>query len=152
MATPWKILAELRCQALVGLAPHVAQMAGQVAAHAGLPAERSEYVQLAVEELFVNVCSYAYPDEPGDVWLTIRAGGPRLEFDLGDEGGPFDPLAVAEPGLHASLADRPVGGLGLYLVRNLTDDLRYRRRDGRNELHFGMLLPTAENEAVGGGE
>jgi serine/threonine-protein kinase RsbW len=65
-----------------------------------------------------------------DVALT----GPRLTVVLSDDGPPFDPFGQAEPDTTLSVEDRPIGGLGIHLVRKVMDRLEYRRQDGKNIL------------------
>ncbi|MGL4460769.1 MAG: ATP-binding protein [Planctomycetia bacterium] len=95
-------------------------------------------VELAVEELFVNVVRHGYPPSPPDpprpidVRLERCDGG--LEIELVDAGRPFDPTALPPPPLDAPLDDRPVGGLGVYLVQRTMDRVAYRRMAGRNHL------------------
>lgn len=98
------------------------------------PADVVFQIGLVVEELGINVVNYAY-DDGGEHEFTIAVTSAEesLTLEIVDAGRAFDPLNDApEPDLEASLEDRPIGGLGVYLVRTIMDELRYRREDGRN--------------------
>jgi len=90
---------------------------------------------LAIEELVTNCIKYGY-DESNDhtvkVVLSVDDGALRIEVI--DDGRAFNPLAVPAPDLSLAMADRPIGGLGIHLLRKLADDVTYERRDGTNRL------------------
>lgn len=107
---------------------------------AGFSAERLDELDLIVEELFVNVARYAYRGGGSGV-AELRYSLPAeglLRVEIADQGEAYDPLQLAEPDLTAKLAERKVGGLGVFLVRRYADALRYRRDDGWNRLEFEM--------------
>jgi anti-sigma regulatory factor (Ser/Thr protein kinase) len=108
------------------------------ACKAGLTGERLGAVDLVIEELFMNVARHAYPSGAnGIVQITWSVPQPSLlAVEIADEGAAFDPLSKAEPGLEPSLGERPVGGLGVFLIRRMTSVLQYRREDGRNRVLF----------------
>jgi len=85
----------------------------------------------------VNIARYAYQPESGDVELSYAIDGPgSLAMEISDSGRVFNPLEMPVPDLSAGLVDRPIGGLGLFLVRSLTNSLAYRRENGRNTVSF----------------
>ena len=88
---------------------------------------------LVIEELFVNIVNYAYPNEPGSVTFTMYIG-PCLKLILSDTGIPFNPLESAEPDLSVPIDDRKIGGWGIFLSRKLTDKITYERVNGMNVL------------------
>lgn len=96
--------------------------------------ERCEAVELAVEELFVNIACHAYPDGGGEVEISCGLEGCDFVMTFADEGAPFDPTAYPKPDLEAPVAERPIGGLGIYLVSQYMDSMSYQREDGRNLL------------------
>jgi serine/threonine-protein kinase RsbW len=104
----------------------------------GLDQRRTGMLALALEEIFVNICHYAYPDSPGPVALSCRRDGERLIVEIIDQGRPFDLSAIAEPDLAADLDTRPVGGLGWFLVRQVADVLDCFREDGRNVVRLTL--------------
>ena len=93
-------------------------------------------VQLAVEEAVVNVMNYAYPDRGKRGFVTVKAmsDGHELRFVVIDSGIPFDPTAKEKADTTLSVEDRPIGGLGIFLVRELMDTINYERVDNRNIL------------------
>ncbi len=106
---------------------------GAFCAEHGLAEEISFEVNLAVDELLTNTISYGYDDdEEYRIDLSLRLEGGTLIVEIADDGRPFDPLQAPEPDLGASLEERTVGGLGIYLVRKTKDSVAYRREDGRN--------------------
>jgi anti-sigma regulatory factor (Ser/Thr protein kinase) len=90
---------------------------------------------LALDEVLTNTISYGY-DGVGErdirVRLGVRAGVVQAQVE--DDGRPFNPLNVPPPDLDAPLEDRPIGGLGLHIVRSLMDDVEYRHDGARNIL------------------
>ena len=92
-------------------------------------------VQLAVEEAVVNVMTYAYPErKKGFVTIKAMSDGHELRLVVIDSGRAFDPTSKEKADVSLSLEDRPIGGLGIFLVRELMDTINYERVDGRNIL------------------
>lgn len=116
------------------------EFAREGARAAGLPEERWEQVVLVLEEIFVNIASYAYAEgQSGEVEIRCESPEPGvLSVEVADRGAEYNPLTMKEPSLPATLEERAVGGLGLYLVRQMTDALEYRRDEGWNRLRFEM--------------
>jgi anti-sigma regulatory factor (Ser/Thr protein kinase) len=110
------------------------------ALEANLPEERIAQLDLLVDELIMNVCTHAYPDgRPGDVTVTYSVPGPgELSVEVADQGVEFNPLKVKPPDLALSLEARPVGGLGIHLVKTFAKSLTYRREQGWNRLTFAL--------------
>jgi len=92
-------------------------------------------VVLAVDELATNSTLHGYRGRSGDIELKMRRTGADLEIVLRDRAAAFDPTQVPPPDMSLPLEDRPIGGLGLHLVRHMVDELRYRARpEGGNEI------------------
>ena len=92
-------------------------------------------VKLAVEEAVVNVMDYAYPtDKSGDIGIEATADGQWLRFVITDSGVAFDPTEKEKADTTLSAEDRPIGGMGILLVRELMDSINYERADGKNVL------------------
>ena len=107
----------------------------------GFSQEAVNQIQLAAEEALVNVIHYAYPDKDGEVKITVNPQqGKQLEVVITDQGVAFDPLSLPEPDLETPLESRKIGGLGVYLMRKLMDEVRYKREGGRNILSFMKKL------------
>ncbi len=93
-------------------------------------------VLLALEEVFVNICRYACPDGAGDAEITCIDDGGVFVLEISDKGRPFDVLSRPDPDTKLDIEDRPIGGLGIHLVRKLSDGASYRRQDDRNILRI----------------
>ncbi len=108
------------------------------AREANLPEPRIGELDLLIEEILMNIARYAYPrDAPGIVTVTCSAPGPgEFAVEVGDQGSAFDPLAAASPDLTVDLAERPIGGLGILLVKSFAKSMTYRRDHGWNWLTF----------------
>ena len=92
-------------------------------------------IRLAVEEAVVNVMDYAYPvGLEGDITICAKSNGKWLKFIISDEGVPFDPTEALQVDTTLSVEERPIGGLGIHLVRQLMDSINYERIDGTNTL------------------
>lgn len=92
-------------------------------------------VKLALEEAVTNILSYGFDGQQTQlIWLKVVQEGRLLSIALTDNGIPFDPLERPPPDLDSNLEDRMVGGLGVYLIRQMMDDVSYQRQDGWNRL------------------
>lgn len=92
---------------------------------------------LAVNEAVTNILLHGYGDRPGPVTACVEANGSDILVRLSDDAPLFDPTAVPPPDINLPLEDRPLGGLGVHMMRQLTDELLYRVTDeGTNELTF----------------
>jgi anti-sigma regulatory factor (Ser/Thr protein kinase) len=108
---------------------------------AGFAPDRVAEIELAVGEVLTNICAYAYPTSGGDVEVQCtHDAGPRLCIDIIDSGVPFDPLAVPPPDLLADPEERITGGLGIFLLRSMVDEMTYRRDHDQNVLRL-VIVP-----------
>lgn len=114
---------------------------------AGLAGEKMLNLQLALEEMTVNVVRYAYPADGGmmDVGCGIGPDGAEFRVLVRDSGRPFNPLDRQAPNLSDKVDERPIGGLGIYLTRKVTDRMEYARENGQNTLTMCFNIPRAEN-------
>ncbi len=99
-------------------------------------------INIAVEELFVNIAHYAYDSAVGtaEVLFSAKSDPPAAEITFIDEGKPYDPLAKPDPDVTLSAEERQVGGLGIYMVKKSMDDVWYQYEDGRNILTIQKKL------------
>lgn len=98
-------------------------------------------LNLALEEAVVNVMKYAYPTKTeGNVSVKAQANDTRLKFIITDTGIPFDPTAKDEVDINLPVEERPIGGLGIHLVRQIMDSINYERIDGSNVLTLRKKL------------
>lgn len=94
---------------------------------------------LALEEVLTNIISYGFPaGGRHDIAVQVAWREGALQATVSDDGVPFDPLAQAPPDLGAPVEQRQLGGLGIHLLRALTDAIDYRRDGGRNVLRFRL--------------
>ncbi len=102
---------------------------------AGCPMKTMMAVTVAIEEMFVNVARYAYPEGGGSVTLSAQAQqGRSITFCLRDRGIPFDPLAKTDPDITLPAEEREIGGLGIYMMKKNMDEAAYSRENGENIL------------------
>lgn len=102
---------------------------------AGFSDEKIADIQLVAEEILVNIIHYAYEGKKGDMEIECAVDDDsRLLIRFVDQGEPFDPLALPPPDLTSDVDERPVGGLGVFFVRELADEVHYARSKGRNIL------------------
>ncbi|WP_298547184.1 ATP-binding protein [uncultured Parabacteroides sp.] len=101
----------------------------------GLEELQSMQIKLALEEAVTNVILYAYPDKKDqDIRIDMSCENKRLTIVITDTGIAFNPLERQEPDLTLSLEERPIGGLGIYLVKQLMTGVTYSHSDGKNIL------------------
>ena len=101
---------------------------------------------LAIEEAVVNVMTYAYPEGvSGTVDIEVVADNNTVRFIISDSGKPFDPTAKEEADITLSAEERPIGGLGIHLVRQIMDKLQYERKNGRNILTLSKIINNSNN-------
>ncbi|MGX9963814.1 ATP-binding protein [Roseomonas sp. F4] len=102
-------------------------------------------LRLVAEEIVTNIARCAWPEGTEAQFHVELAAEPReaglhVSMTTIDDGLPFDPTAQAEPDIEASLDDRAIGGLGMFLVREMTDAQRYDRENGENRFRVEKLL------------
>lgn len=130
-----QIPAHIRVPACMGSLHTLLAFVGSCLASKGIAEERLREVELAMEEILVNIFNYAYPDRKGEVEIACRLdGGGRVLVEVADQGIPFDILAREDPDLQAGIEERNVGGLGVFIVKRLIPAIRYRREGERNIL------------------
>jgi sigma-B regulation protein RsbU (phosphoserine phosphatase) len=105
----------------------------------GCTPDVQDMVDVAVEEIFVNIANYAYDQGVGSVTLHI-SGGDKSVIRFEDAGKPYNPLEYADPNLDTDISNREIGGLGVYLVKKLVDSIEYSRIDGKNILTITKKL------------
>lgn len=93
-------------------------------------------IDIALEEIFVNIAHYAYGKEIGTATVCTREleDAHGIEITLADSGSPYDPLAREDPDITLSAEEREIGGLGVFMVKKIMDEVRYEYVDGQNVL------------------
>lgn len=99
---------------------------------AGCPMEHIVTVSICAEEIFVNVAHYGYPNGEGAVRVIEEIGAETITLELQDWGTPYNPLEQDDPDVTLPAGERQVGGLGIFMVRNMMDGVSYEYRDEKN--------------------
>jgi serine/threonine-protein kinase RsbW len=116
-------------------------MIGGCAKEQGLGDKRVNEIRIAAEEALMNIFNYAYQGKEGDVEVACKSEyGRAFIIEITDEGAPFNPLSATEPDTALDINERQIGGLGVFLMKKLMDDLRYRREDNKNILELVVDL------------
>ena len=101
----------------------------------GLDMELQMNLNLVIEEMVVNVISYAYPEgTEANIELKAESNGKELTFVLSDRGREFDPTLSESPDMNVNPAERELGGMGIYIVKNIMNEVTYQRLEGKNLL------------------
>ena len=101
----------------------------------GLDMELQMNLNLVIEEMVVNVISYAYPEgTEADIELVAETKGKELTFVLTDRGKEFDPTMRESTDMDVNPAERDLGGMGIFIVKNIMNEVSYQRLDGKNLL------------------
>ena len=107
----------------------------------GIDMMESMNINLSVEEAVVNVMKYAYQKgTTGEVRINATAADGLLTIAITDDGAPFDPSQKEDPDVSLPVEERPIGGLGIFLVRQLMDSVAYQRADGKNILTLTKII------------
>jgi serine/threonine-protein kinase RsbW len=106
-----------------------------------LDAAQLSTFELALEEIFMNIVMHgSRPELAPRVEVSLHRDAESVTMTVEDDGPEFDPLSLPPPDVTASLADRRVGGLGVFLVRKMMDNVSYARIAGRNQLRMSKRL------------
>ncbi len=136
---------------LGGVAKASAAFADFAEAHA-VPADIRRGLNVALDELLTNTVSYGLVDDGGEVIVDVELHPDRLIVTLSDNGRPFNPFGRSAPDTTLSVEERPIGGLGIHLVRKLVDDVSYQRSAGHNVVVLTQRLAGKATAGHRGGE
>ena len=113
----------------------VGQFIEEIGDELGLSMEMIMNLTLVMEEMVVNVIDYAYPEgKEADIELLAKSDGKELTFVLSDQGREFDPTAKEDSDMSENPAERQLGGMGIFIVKNIMNKVTYQRLDGKNLL------------------
>ena len=121
--------------------PQLAEFVEAISEEKNLDKSLAMSLNLALEEAVTNVIMYAYPPESDglvDIEAILRKKD--IQFIITDSGSEFDPTAAPEADINLGVEERPIGGLGIFLVRNIMDSVRYERKDGKNVLSMDKII------------
>lgn len=123
--------------------PEVMNFLAEFWADQALPPGGAFAFELSLEELYLNVGQHGVKDaaRPPRVCIRLEREGQRVQATIEDDGRPFDPFSRSTPDIAAGLDDRPVGGLGVHLVKEMMDEVEYRFDGQRNHVRMAKALP-----------
>jgi anti-sigma regulatory factor (Ser/Thr protein kinase) len=125
---------KLDLEAVVDNLPQVLEFVDTCLESADCPLPAQIQIDIAVEEIFVNIAKYAYDSGDGNVVVGAEVKNGKATISFSDSGIPYDPLAKEDPDVTLSAEERKIGGLGVFLVKNTMDDITYEYKDGQNIL------------------
>ena len=115
------------------------------AEHYGIPDHIRLKMHVVIDELLMNIISYAYlDDESHDICIKVELSADRLKVSMVDDGIPFNPFGIETPDTELSLEEREIGGLGIHLIRKMMDRVSYRRRIDKNVISVIKFLNEDE--------
>ena len=113
----------------------IAQFIEEIGEELGLSMELQMNLNLVMEEMVTNVIFYAYPqEEEADIELLVKSDGKELTFVLSDQGKEYDPTAKEDSDMSVNPAERELGGMGIFIVKNIMNNVTYQRLEGKNLL------------------
>ena len=115
---------------------NVLSFADTILEELGCSVKAQMQIDIAIEEIFVNIAHYAYPEAEGEAVIYVEPGesGSSVTITFEDEGIQYDPLKNEDPDITLSAEDRPIGGLGIFMVKKSMDEVSYEYMDGKNRL------------------
>ncbi len=114
---------------------HVAAFVEEIGEELGLSMELQLNLNLVMEEMVSNIIFYAYPEgTEATIELTAESDGKELTFVLSDQGREFDPTMKDDVDIDINPAERDLGGMGIFIVKNIMNQVTYQRLEGRNLL------------------
>ena len=126
-------LKKLEVEASIGKLNDVIEFINSELKHYNCDPELQNQINIAAEEIFVNIAYYAYKPEKGNVKISIAAGE-ELLLRFEDNGRPYNPMEHTQPDLSKPLMEREIGNLGIFLSRKIMDGFHYARVDNKNIL------------------
>jgi anti-sigma regulatory factor (Ser/Thr protein kinase) len=124
--------------------PKFVDEARRAAVAAGLSKAEITRIELCVEEVVVNIINYAYQESGGALRMSCSSDKSNFIITIEDDGVPFDMLQKEDPDINASAEERQIGGLGVFLVKELMDEVVYSRKNNKNVLVLKKKLTTSD--------
>ena len=126
---------EIRIKNQIGELEKIAQFIEEICEELGLDMELQMNLNLVIEEMVTNVIFYAYPkDVEEEIELLVKSDGKTLTIVLSDQGMEFAPTTRESPDPDVNPAERDLGGMGIFIVKNIMNEVTYQRLDGKNLL------------------
>ena len=136
----------LRIKNLLDEIPPATELAVQWLLSRGLPRDETHFARLAIDEMVSNCVKYGYDDSAEHhIDLELSIAGERMTIAITDDGHFFNPLEHPEPDMSLPVEERPIGGLGIHLLRKMSDHIEYERTFERNRLriHKTITIPSS---------
>ena len=131
---------EINIKNHIGELDRVAQFTEEISEELGLNMEMQMNLNLVLEEMVSNIIFYAYPEgTEADIELMAESDGKVLTFMLTDQGKEFDPTIKGNMDMNINPAERDLGGMGIFIMKNIMNQVTYQRLEGKN-------LPTMKKE------
>ena len=138
---------ELRLKNQMQELERVNQFVEEICEELNLGMELQLNLNLVMEEMVVNVISYAYPEgKVADIELVAESDGKELTFVLSDQGKEFDPTLREAADMDVNPAERDLGGMGIYIVKNIMNEVSYQRLEGKNLLTMKKDIFESKND------
>ncbi len=139
---------ELTVDAVVGNIPKVTAFVDEQLEALGCPFMAQMQIDIAIDEIFSNIAYYAYDPEvgPATVRVEVEEEPMAVSITFIDHGTPYDPLKIEAPDITLPLEKRPIGGMGIFMVRQSMDHVAYEYRDGQNILLIRKNIDPVEIE------
>jgi len=125
---------EITVEATIEQIPVISNFVESVMSVSGFDSRKAMEVLLVMEEACTNIVKYAYPGKVGTIHIVARVSGDKLILIIEDEGIAFDPTTHIVALSQADTKERPVGGLGIHLMRGFMDRISFEFKDGKNVL------------------
>ena len=137
---------ELRIKNQISELERVNQFIEEIGEELGLSMELQMNLNLVMEEMVSNVIFYAYPEgADAEIELLAKSDGKELTFVLSDQGREFDPTMREEADPNVNPAEREIGGMGIFIVKNIMNHVTYQRLEGKNLLTMTKGIESLRN-------
>ena len=128
-------MSKIRLQAKIENLERLMQFVSACAKEKGFTSKRIKEIELATEEALVNIFNYSYPEHAGEVEVRCKVeNDTRFIIEILDTGIPFNIHSISEPDLTENISNRKIGGLGIFLMRKMVEEVQYHRDEENNIL------------------
>ena len=131
-----KKMDKITVKAEIAMLDDVTNFADAFMESCGYDAALKTQVDIVIDEIYANICSYAYPDGAGEAEIGLAASGGSFELTFTDSGLEYNPLERKDPDIDMKLEERKIGGLGIFIVKKSMDEISYEHKDGQNILRI----------------
>lgn len=124
----------LNVKAAIENVPVVTEFVDEILESVDCSMKAQTQIDVVIDEIFSNIAFYAYGEEGGDALIEVEAKEGSVKLVFSDTGKPYNPLEAEEPDITASVEDRKIGGLGIFMVKKMMDEVSYVYEEGHNRL------------------